>query len=301
MTDHILTAAIRAACRPAAELVAAFRGQMTVDFKLDRHDPVTIHDRRAEAMIRETIFQDVPDSAFMGEEGGSTGDGAVQWFVDPIDGTSNFACGIAFWCISVGAVVDGQVVAGAIYDPVADDLFSANAEGAWLNGKPLISANAPPEENATLICGYPVTRDFRLDGKELSLARLGRLIETVATLRRPGSAALSLAHVAAGWADAAAGFGVNPWDVTAGKLIVERAGGRYLPFHLGKCPEDAPAHHHPGYLALRGGADYPTLCTIADEISIGRARGQRSHESPSQPRCTPVQNLPSQRHPRMIQ
>ncbi len=272
MTDHILTAAMDAARLPAAELVAAFRGHMQVDFKVDRHDPVTVHDRRAEAMIREAIFRAVPDSTFMGEEGGSTGSGEVHWFVDPIDGTSNFTCGLAFWCTSVGAVVDGQIVAGAIYDPVADDLFSANATGAWLNGKPLVSSHAPPEENATLICGYPVARDFRLDGKDLSLSRLGRMIDTVATLRRPGSAALSLAHVAVGWVDAAAGFGANPWDVTAGKLIVERAGGSYLPFALGKCPDDAPAHLHPGYLALRGGADYPTLRTIAQEISETRAR-----------------------------
>ena len=272
MTDHILTAAIRAARLPANDLMAAFRGQMQVDFKVDRHDPVTIHDRRAEAMIREAIFQDVPDSTFMGEEGGSTGSGEVHWFVDPIDGTSNFACGIAFWCISVGAVIDGKVVAGAIYDPVADLLFSASSGGAWLNGRPLVSAAAPPEANATLICGYPVTRDFRLDGKDLSLSRLGRMIETVATLRRPGSAALSLAHVAAGWVDAAAGFGANPWDVAAATLIVERAGGSYLPFPLGRCAADAPAHCHPGYLALRGGADYPTLRAIATEISEGRTR-----------------------------
>jgi len=270
MTDHILNTTILAARLPAAELTAAFRGRMQVDFKADRHDPVTVHDRRAEAMIREAIFREVPDSTFVGEEGGSTGSGAVQWFVDPIDGTSNFACGIAFWCTSVGAVVDGRVVAGAIYDPVAGNLFAASADGAWLNGRPLVSSGAPPEENATLLCGYPVTRDFRLDGREVALARLGRMIETVATLRRPGSAALSLAHVAAGWADAAAGFGASPWDVTAGLLILERAGGRYLPFPLGKCPEDAPAYRHPGYLALRGGADYATLRAVATEISDGR-------------------------------
>lgn len=271
MTDPILRTATRAARLAAAELLAAFRGRMQVDFKVDRHDPVTAHDRRAEAMIRELIFRDIPDSTFMGEEGGATGDGEVTWFVDPIDGTANFACGIAFWCTSVGAVVDGRVVAGAIYDPVADNLFTASAEGAWRNGCPLRSADAPPEPNATLVCGYPVNRDFRLDGREVALDRFGRLVETVATLRRPGSAALSLAHVAAGWADAAAGFGANPWDVTAGMLIVERAGGRYLPFPLGRCAPDAPAHEQPGYLALRGGADYPTLHRIAAEISAGRS------------------------------
>ena len=270
MTDQILSTAIAAARAPADDLRAAFRGNMQVDFKVDRHDPVTIHDRRAEAMIRALIFDRVPASTFMGEEGGSSGDGPVQWFVDPIDGTSNFAAGIAFWCTAVGAVVDGKVVAGAIYDPMADQMFHASAAGAFLNGKPLISAHAPHEENATLITGYPVERDFRLDGRDVSLERFGRLVSTAATLRRPGSAALSICHVAAGWADAAMGFGANPWDVTAAILILEQAGGAYLPYSLGKCPDDAAPHLHPGYLALRGGADYPTLSAIAAEISAGR-------------------------------
>lgn len=271
MTDQILKTALAAARLPADDLRAAFRGTMQVDFKVDRHDPVTVYDRRAEAMIRDLIFREVPDSTFMGEEGGSTGNGAVQWFVDPIDGTSNFACGIAFWCTAVGAVVDGRIVAGAIYDPVADQMFHASAAGAFLNGKPLVSAKAPPEENAVLITGYPVERDFRLDGKEPSLDRFGRLVSTVATLRRPGSAALSICHIAAGWADAAMGFGANPWDVTAAILILEQAGGQYQPWPLGKCAPDAPPHLHPGYLALRGGAHYPGLAAISAEISDGRA------------------------------
>ncbi|UFS68214.1 inositol monophosphatase (plasmid) [Paracoccus denitrificans] len=270
MTDQILKTAIAAARLPADDLRAAFRGSMQVDFKVDRHDPVTVHDRRAEAMIREMIFREVPQSTFMGEEGGSVGDGPVQWFVDPIDGTSNFACGIAFWCTAVGAVVDGRVVAGAIYDPMADKMFHASSAGAFLNGRKLLSANAPPEENATLITGYPVTRDIRLDGQERALERFGRLVATAATLRRPGSAALSICHVAAGWADAAMGFGVNPWDVTAAIAILEQAGGRYLPYSLGKCPRDAAPHLQPGYLALRGGADYMTLAAIGAEISDGR-------------------------------
>lgn len=271
MTDQILSTAIAAARLPADELRTAFRSNMQVDFKVDRHDPVTVHDRRAEAMIREMIFREVPASTFMGEEGGSIGDGPVQWFVDPIDGTSNFASGIAFWCTAVGAVVDGKVVAGAIYDPIADTMFHASPAGAFLNGQPLVSANAPAEENATLITGYPVTRDFRLDGTPLTLERFGRMVSTAATLRRPGSAALSICHVAAGWADVAMGFGVNPWDVTAAILILEQAGGHYRPWPLGKCAPDAAPYLQPGYLALRGGADYPTLSAIAAEISAARS------------------------------
>lgn len=271
--DPLLRTAIAAAQLAAPDLRAAFRGLMQVDFKRDRHDPVTEHDRRAEAMIRDLIFREVPDSTFMGEEGGATGSGRVHWFVDPIDGTSNFARGLAFWCTSVGAVVDDRIVAGAICDPVTGDLFSASPQGAWLNGKPLRARAVPDEAHATMICGYPVTRDFRIDGRDRALDRFGRMVETVATLRRPGSAALSLAHVAAGWVDAAAGFGANPWDVTAGILILEQAGGRYIPHGLGKTAPGAAVHDHPGYLALGAGAAYPTIEKLCAEISAGRSTG----------------------------
>jgi myo-inositol-1(or 4)-monophosphatase len=266
-----IAATAEAACRlvgPA--LLAAFRSQMQIDFKVDRHDPVTEHDRAAEAAIRDFIFREVPDSTFMGEEGGSVGTGPVRWFVDPIDGTANFARGIAFWCVSVGAVIGDQVVAGAIYDPVADNMFTGSAAGAFLNGHPMQSHAVPDEQHAVVITGYPVTRDFRLDGKDLALQRFGRMTETFATLRRPGSAALSIAHVAAGWADAAAGFGVNPWDVTAAIAILRQAGGSYHPHSLGKVAPDAAAFLHPGYVALGAGADYPVLTGIAADISAGR-------------------------------
>jgi myo-inositol-1(or 4)-monophosphatase len=277
-----IAATAEAACRlvgPA--LLAAFRSQMQVDFKVDRHDPVTEHDRAAEAAIREFIFREVPGSTFMGEEGGSTGTGPVRWFVDPIDGTANFARGIAFWCVSVGAVIGDQVVAGAIYDPVADNMFAGSAAGAFLNGLPMQSRAVPDEQHAVVITGYPVTRDFRLDGRDLALQRFGRMTETFATLRRPGSAALSIAHVAAGWVDAAAGFGVNPWDVTAAIAILRQAGGSYHPHSLGKVAPDASLWLHPGYVALGAGAAYPVLTGIAAEISAGRIAAPAARAVPA--------------------
>lgn len=251
-------------------LLAAFRSQMEVDFKRDRHDPVTEHDRRAEAMIRDLIFKEVPDSTFMGEEGGSTGDGEVHWYVDPIDGTANFARGLAFWCVSVGAVIGDEIVAGAILDPVTGNLFEATTEGATLNGKPMQSRAVRQEKQAVLITGYPVSRDFEIDGEAQALARFGELTKTYATLRRPGSAALSLAHVAAGWVDAAAGFSVNPWDVTAAILIVQKAGGTYRPYDLSAGKTGSRIFEMPAYVATGQGADYPVLTRIADEIAAQR-------------------------------
>lgn len=262
--------AMEAALLVSDRLLAAFRSPIEVDFKVDRHDVVTRYDRDAEAAIRAYILSQVPDSAVVGEEAGASGGGGVQWFVDPIDGTSNFARGLAFWCVSIAATVDGEIVAGAILDPVAGSLFSADLTGAWLNGEPLVSRAIADERHATLITGYPVERDLRLDGREQALETFATLVETFSTVRRPGSAALSIAHVAAGWVDAAAGFGVNAWDVAAAILILRQAGGTYRPFYLGKVAAGAADHFCPGYVACGKGAAYPTLLAVAEGISSGR-------------------------------
>lgn len=259
-------------------LLDAFRSTMVVDYKVDLHDVVTVHDKRAEATIRAFILEREPASAIMGEEGGQIGAGDIQWYVDPIDGTANFARGLAFWCVSIAAVIDEEVVAGAIYDPAADLMFSADLGAAYLNGKPIRSHAVANETQATLITGYPVSRDFRLDGREVALANMGVLVETFSTLRRPGSAALSIAHVAVGWADAAAGFGVNAWDVAAAILILKKAGGRYEPLTLGKVAPGSLDYLCPGYTATGAGANYPTLAHVARSISqtrIAKAAGTR--------------------------
>jgi myo-inositol-1(or 4)-monophosphatase len=263
-------------------LLQAFRSDMTVDYKVDLHDIVTIHDKRAEATIRTFILKHEPNSAIMGEEGGQTGNGEIQWYVDPIDGTANFARGLAFWCVSIAAVIEGEVVAGAIYDPVADLMFAADLKASYLNGTPLHSRSTGEETRATLITGYPVSRDFRVDGRDVALANLGELVETFSTVRRPGSAALSVAHVAAGWADAAAGFGVNAWDVAAATLILKNAGGRYEPLTLGKVAEGSADFLCPGYIATGEGANYPTLVRVANSISerrIAKIAGRRSESA----------------------
>lgn len=267
---ELLEVAQQAALKVGDPLRTAFRSAMAIDYKVDMHDIVTVHDKQSEATIRDHILERVTDSTLLGEEGGSVGNGRVHWYVDPIDGTSNFARGLAFWCVSIGAVVEGEVVAGVIYDPIAGHLFTADLSGASLNGRRIRSTAVAEEARATLITGYPVARDFRLDGKDQALASFGTLAETFSTLRRPGSAALSIAHVAAGWCDAAVGFGVNPWDVTAAVLLLKQAGGSYEPLPLGKVAAGTASHLCPGYIALGQGADYPTLQRIARQISERR-------------------------------
>lgn len=252
-----------------AQLREAFRGEMVVGHKRDARDVVTVHDKNAEKVISAYIFANEPDSQILGEEGGAVGDGRVSWFVDPIDGTSNFIDGIAFWCVSVAAAVDGEVVAGAILDPIADDMFSADLTGAWLNGEVLRSTAAATEAEATLITGYPNARELTAHGG-VALTDFAELVLAFRAVRRPGSAALTLAHVAAGWADAAAGFNVNPWDVSAGELIVRQAGGSYLPLAVGQPDRPAHSYEHHGYVAVGGGASYPTLLSIARDVAARR-------------------------------
>ncbi|REJ07236.1 inositol monophosphatase [Microbacterium bovistercoris] len=278
---HLRRVAEGAALSVRDQLRAAFRGAMTVDHKKDARDVVTVHDKNAEKTISAYIFEHEPDSQILGEEGGAVGEGRVSWFVDPIDGTSNFIDGIAFWCVSVAAAIDGRVVGAAILDPMADDMFSADLSGAWLNGEPLRSVGHPTEAEATLITGYPNARDLAAHGGT-ALTDFAELVLAFRAVRRPGSAALTLSHVAAGWSDAACGFNVNPWDISAAELIVTQAGGTYIPLAVGQSERPARSYEHRGYIAIAGGGSYPTLMAVARDIAArGAARPAVAASAPA--------------------
>ncbi|MEU8203898.1 inositol monophosphatase [Streptosporangium sp. NPDC049046] len=228
-------------------LRGAFRSRPAIETKSDFHDPVTEHDRAAEEIIREVIDRRVPGSTVIGEEGGSTGSGEIRWYVDPIDGTANFAAGLPFFCVSIAAAVGDEVVAGVVYDPVRDEEFRADPGGAWCNGTRLRSAGATRDREGVLLTSYPTPREVTEGGEE-TLRRFGRMLEAFASTRRPGSTALKLAYVAGGWADVAYGSRVSPWDMAAGSLLVRRAGGVFIPL-------DGSVFEAGGYLAHVGGFD----------------------------------------------
>ena len=209
-------------------------------------DLVTVADRTAEKLIRERLGEAFPGHGIYGEEGTRERlDGEFRWYVDPLDGTTNFAHGLPQFCVSLGlekrqngieAGQDGALVAAVIYDPMRDELFTAErGKGAWLNGKPIRVSRTPELAEALLATGFPSRK--RHDSPnvhfyhEFSLRSHG--------LRRAGSAALDLASVASGRMDAFWEFNLNPWDTAAGVLLIEEAGGRVTDFSGGRFKLDS--------------------------------------------------------------
>jgi len=251
---RLRSTATAAALSVRDQLIAAFRTTMQLDFKRDVHDIVTVHDKASERQIVSMILDAVPDSTIIGEEGGRSGSGRVSWYIDPIDGTSNFARGIALWCVSIAAVVDGRVVAGVVFNPISGDLFSADLTGSWLGDRRLDTRAAGDELSATIVSSFPNSRDLqRFDTAALDAQ--GTLLVGFQAVRNFGSAALCLTHVAAGWADATMGFSTSPWDVAAGILILEQSGGTYLGYSRGVI--DSPSFLAPDFVAVGGALSDP--------------------------------------------
>lgn len=209
---------------------------METEYKGDV-DLVTVADRTVEKLIRERLGEAFPAHGIYGEEGTRERlDAEFRWYVDPLDGTTNFAHGFPQFCVSLGleqrsagieAGHDGTLVAAVIYDPMREELFTAErGRGARLNGKPMRVSRVPELAEALIATGFPSRKRHDSPNihfyQEFTLRSHG--------VRRAGSAALDLAYVAAGRLDAFWEFNLNPWDTAAGILLVEEAGGRVTNF-----------------------------------------------------------------------
>ena len=186
---------------------------------------VTAADRRAEETLRAELAKARPGYGFLGEEGGRRegSDATHTWIVDPLDGTTNFLHGIAQFAISIGLERDGTIVAGVIYNPVTDELFTAErGKGAFVNDQRLRVAARQRLVDAVVACGLP--HHCRGD-LPLGLRELAAVQDKVAGLRRFGAASLDLAFVAAGRLDGYWERNLSPWDMAAGLLLVREAGG----------------------------------------------------------------------------
>lgn len=262
-TRRITEVAIRAAGEAGAIAMRGFRApDLRVDVKSDMHDLVTECDRACERRIRELILAAYPDSTIVGEEGGvSAGAGPLTWYIDPIDGTANFARGIAMWAVSIGVARDGELVTGVVYDPVAEHLFWADDRGAFLGDEPLRSRGFSEPGRATVALNFPLPRDL-VHLPELALAQFAEVTRRFAQVRGLGSTCIALCWVAAGWIDATISFETRPWDVAAGSLIVRRAGAQYLSYRDGAVVPEARDYLGPHYFAAIPGGEFEILHEI---------------------------------------
>jgi myo-inositol-1(or 4)-monophosphatase len=192
----------------------------------DINDFVSEVDRDAEKIIIDTLKKAYPDHGFLGEETGYTeGTAEYEWIIDPLDGTTNFLYSIPHYCVSIALKRRGKLYQAVIYDPIKDDLFTASrGQGATLNSRRIRVKDCRSMHGALLTTGVP----YRPDQQHLVdpyLASMKALIPDTAGIRRPGSAALDLAYVAAGRYDGFWEFSLHEWDIAAGVLMVLEAGG----------------------------------------------------------------------------
>ena len=221
--------AIQAAYKAGELLRRGFGTELSITTKANAHDLVTECDGAAEALIIEHVRKHYSNHAFLAEESGSlpNDDAPVCWIIDPLDGTLNFAHHIPLFCVSIAAVVGNQVEAGVIYQPMGDEMFVAErGHGAYLNDKRIQVSETHDIHLAIGATGFPYGAELR----QSSINQFANLFDLGNPIRILGSAALSLAYVAAARFDAYWSSTLMPWDVAAGKLIVEEAGGTVTHF-----------------------------------------------------------------------
>jgi myo-inositol-1(or 4)-monophosphatase len=226
-----LVPAMQSIARDAgALLMEYFHRDVKIEYKGDV-DLVTVADRKSEALILDRVRREFPAHDVMAEEGSRVDTGsAYKWYVDPLDGTTNFAHGYPVFCVSLAVEHQGQRIAGVVYDPSRGEMFAAEkGSGAQLNGERIRVSSTPRLSEALVATGFPSHKRHQNPNiyfyHQLTLRSHG--------VRRAGSAALDLCNVASGRFDGFWEFNLNPWDTAAGVLMVEEAGGRVTDFSGG--------------------------------------------------------------------
>jgi myo-inositol-1(or 4)-monophosphatase len=222
----LLNIAVRAA-RRAGEIIV--RSMSRLDSlhvaSKGRNDFVTDVDRAAEREIIAVIHKAYPNHAILAEESGASGEDDTRWIIDPLDGTTNFVHGNPVFCVSIACEHKGRLEHGVVYDPLRQELFTASrGDGAHLEGRRMRVSGQRTLEGALVATGFPYRSNQRYI--DPYMAMLKAVMLKTAGVRRPGSAALDLAYVAAGRVDAFWEIGLSPWDTAAGTLLIQEAGGR---------------------------------------------------------------------------
>jgi myo-inositol-1(or 4)-monophosphatase len=235
----------------------SFHGSLRVSYK-GEVDLVTEADLASERAVVSILSQRFPRASILAEEGGErpgAGD-RIRFVVDPLDGTTNFAHGYPTFAVSIGYEEEGRVVAGCVYDPIREELFTAEkGRGAFLNGRRLEVSKTARLDGALLVTGFPY--DFKADLEKSARLFLRFMAESRA-VRRDGSAALDLCYLAAGRIDGFWEEKLSPWDTAAGAFLVEEAGGSVTNFR------GAPFHcSQPSVVASNGRLHQQMLAVVA--------------------------------------
>ncbi|WP_017812668.1 MULTISPECIES: inositol monophosphatase family protein [Paenibacillus] len=226
--------AINAASKTGEWIKTKLGSYKQLDTKTSSQDLVTEVDKGAEQMIRKLVLTYCPEDEFLGEESAGIGaeasiqatenvlDAEYVWIVDPIDGTTNFVHGFPYYCVSIAVAHKGEVIVGVVYDPTHDELFVAEkGKGAYVHGNLMKVAGEKTLAESLVATGFPANA-----GLERNTRALVEMVPKVRSIRNGGSAALHLAYVAAGRLNAYWEVGLNAWDLAAGALLVQEAGGR---------------------------------------------------------------------------
>jgi len=252
--DELLACAVAAAEAGAKVLADRFGGERRIEHK-GHIDLVTDADRAAEEAVLAVIRDRFPGHAILAEEEGASGASPVRWIVDPLDGTTNYAHGIPHFCTSVACEIGGRLEVGVIVDPLRGECFrAARGRGAFLGGTRLRVTDPGALDRAVLATGFPYWVQERT---EEVLELFGAFLRRAQGVRRFGSAALDLAWVAAGRYDGFFELKLKPWDVAAGVLLVEEAGGIVTGL------EGGPFDLRDGDTLAAGPALHPLLVPVA--------------------------------------
>lgn len=221
--DSYLETAVDIA-REAGALILRYL-ERRIGFELKgEFDLVTEADRASERLIVERLKRHFPSHGIVAEEGGGQdGSSEFRWYVDPLDGTTNFAHGFPVFNTTLGLERNGELIAGVVYDPTRDEMFKAErGSGAWLNNRRIRVSKAAKVEDSLVATGFP----SRKRHQNVNVHFYYQLAMISHGVRRAGAAAIDLAYVACGRLEAFWEFGLNPWDMAAGILLVQEAGGR---------------------------------------------------------------------------